>query len=59
MQYHQQIGIKSFVCGEVVGDHCRKSGKVMDSDRTLWYPCFRVDLAGEKTVHVDLNEPTN
>ena len=28
----------------------------MDSGQN---PCFGVDLVGEKTVHVDLNEPTN
>ena len=33
--------------------------KQWTQDRTLWYPCFVVDLAGEKTVHVDLNEPAN
>ena len=27
--------------------------------RTLWYPCFGVDLVTERTVHVDLNELAN
>ena len=31
----------------------------MDSGQNPAYPCFGVDLAGEKTVHIDLNEPTN
>ena len=31
----------------------------MDSGQNPVVPCFGVDLVGEKTIHIDLDEPAN